>query len=100
MGLISEEVEPSKLVARAIAIANGSAPDLYGWSGELIGVLLRDHDCHEALKELTCLIRDDALPERARRAIVGKDIAMIFQDPLASLNPWDFVANFYEFLSS
>ncbi len=33
-----------------------------------------------------------ALPERARRAIVGKDIAMIFQDPLASLNPCYTVA--------
>ena len=28
-----------------------------------------------------------ALPARERRAIVGRDMAMIFQDPMASLNP-------------
>jgi dipeptide transport system ATP-binding protein len=28
-----------------------------------------------------------ALPARARRQIVGRDLAMIFQDPMASLNP-------------
>ena len=32
------------------------------------------------------------LNERARRAVVGKDIAMVFQDPLASLNPCYTVA--------
>jgi dipeptide transport system ATP-binding protein len=33
-----------------------------------------------------------ALSDRARRKLVGKDIAMIFQDPLASLNPCYTVA--------
>ncbi len=33
-----------------------------------------------------------ALPEREHRKIVGKDMAMIFQDPLASLNPCYTVA--------
>jgi dipeptide transport system ATP-binding protein len=33
-----------------------------------------------------------ALPASARRALVGKDMAMIFQDPLASLNPCFTVA--------
>ena len=33
-----------------------------------------------------------ALDERARRAVVGKDIAMVFQDPLASLDPCYTVA--------
>ncbi len=33
-----------------------------------------------------------ALDDRARRGIVGKDIAMIFQDPIASLNPCFTVA--------
>ena len=48
------------------AITNGSAPDWAGWTGELISVLARDDDCREALKELTCRIRDNVLPERAR----------------------------------
>src|SRR5437867_10017538 len=33
-----------------------------------------------------------ALTDAGRRALVGKDIAMIFQDPLASLNPCFTVA--------
>jgi dipeptide transport system ATP-binding protein len=33
-----------------------------------------------------------AMSDRQRRAVVGKDIAMIFQDPLASLNPCFTVA--------
>jgi hypothetical protein len=54
----------------AAATANGSAPDLTGWTGELMQVLMRDRDCHETIVELCCMIRDGTLPVRARDCVL------------------------------
>ena len=34
-------------------------------------VLMNDHACREAIKELVCLVRDDALPVRARDCMLA-----------------------------
>src|SRR6478752_3369124 len=49
---------------------------LIGWPGRVRAQHLR-FDGHELL----------GIPDRARRALVGKDVAMIFQEPTTSLNP-------------
>ena len=36
-----------------------------------MAVLMNDHACREAIKELVCLIRDDALPARARDCMLA-----------------------------
>jgi dipeptide transport system ATP-binding protein len=49
---------------------------LIGWPGRVRAQHLR-FDGHDLL----------GIPDRARRALVGKDVAMIFQEPTTSLNP-------------
>ena len=36
-----------------------------------MAVLMNDHACREAIKELVCLVRDDALPARARDCMLA-----------------------------
>jgi hypothetical protein len=65
------QLSNSTLKKASRAIANGSSPDIWGWSGELMAVLMNDHACREAIKELVCLVRDDALPARARDCMLA-----------------------------
>ena len=47
-------------------IANGSAPDIYGWTGELVRLLLRDQQCGTYVSKLVEAIRDGRICNAAR----------------------------------
>lgn len=51
-------VSRAKLRLAGKKIANGSAADLFGWTGELLTPLLRDKDCVSLLTTIAAYIRD------------------------------------------
>jgi dipeptide transport system ATP-binding protein len=84
----------------ALAIDEGEVVGVVGESGSgksvtalaLLGLI--DFPGHVSARRLSFAGRDlRGIAERERRALVGKDIAMIFQDPLASLDPCYTVAH-------
>ena len=52
-------------------IANGSAADVFGWTGELIRQLVRDIRTRPHLAKLVCAIRDGEIPEEAREWLLA-----------------------------
>ena len=52
-------------------IANGSAPDLFGWTGELLQTLMRDRDCLRVLALLVAHIRDGMLNDDIRALLLS-----------------------------
>jgi dipeptide transport system ATP-binding protein len=83
-----------------LAVDEGEIVGIVGESGSgktvtalaLLGLI--DFPGRIGARRLTFAGRDlRGISDRARRALVGKDIAMIFQDPLASLDPCYTVAH-------
>jgi hypothetical protein len=61
----------AKLQKAGARIANGSAADLFGWTGELMHQLLRDPRTRACLAKVVEAIRDGAIPEQAREWLLA-----------------------------
>ena len=68
---IFQPVSKKKLRAAGDRIANGSAADVFGWTGELIRLLLRDNQCGAYLAKIVGVIRDGVLPDEAREWLLA-----------------------------
>ena len=55
-----------KLLRAGNRISNGSAPDIFGWTGELVRFLLHDTACRHYISQLVSAIRDGNIPGDAR----------------------------------
>jgi len=64
-------IDNNKLKKAANKIANGSAADVFGWTGELIRQLVQDIRTRPHLAKLVCAIRDGEIPEEAREWLLA-----------------------------
>jgi len=49
-----------------VRIANGAAPDVFGWTGELVRTILQDKQCLEYLAKVVEYIRDGCIGDEGR----------------------------------
>ena len=66
-------VEPTEawITTMKSSLCNGSGPSLYGWTGELVAVLLDDPECAKGLAALVELIRNDKLPKALKEILLA-----------------------------
>jgi hypothetical protein len=74
--------------------ANGSAPGLSGWTGDMLKVIYPDRDCRIGLAKLICDISNGDLPEEAKEYLLPSHLIAI-PKPNKSLRPISMGEIFY-----
>ena len=79
---LGDNEDTRKAAARLIKgrLANGSAPDLYGMTGEHVAVLLDDPECLQLFLEFATYVRNGRVQEPGRAYLVAAQLIFITKD--------------------
>ena len=77
-------------------IANGSAPGVSGWTGDMLKAIYPDRDCRKGLARLVCDIINGHLPEEAKQYLLPSHLVAVPKpNTVSSIRPISMGEIFY-----
>lgn len=91
---LKDATEDQQFRALIQKAANGSAPGLSGWTGDMLKVIYPDRDCRVGLAKLICDISNGDLPEEAKEYLLPSHLIAL-PKPTQSIRPISMGEIFY-----